>query len=228
MARLLTALGIPCGHETIFDYHGLAMARGRMNGNAPLRLSEVSTMKFGEQGATLLPTWLEDTSKIVAESSYMAAPFLQEELCDGAEIIHVVRNPIQVVNSFCHYLGFFGSNPRTFFEDFIYRHVLEVLTVDDQIERCVLFYILWNEMVEANSIGKVYNRLKVEDAPNNLASLLGKEELPHNIVPRDTNTFEKRGVRKLGLADIPSGDIKDRFVALADRYGYSKALGYII
>ena len=42
MARILTSIGIPCGHETIFDYRGTRGARKRLFGEEQLRLSFVA------------------------------------------------------------------------------------------------------------------------------------------------------------------------------------------
>lgn len=225
MARLLTQLGIPCGHETFFDYHGLSMAKGRLNGSTPFALSEVSTMQFSGQGAQLLPVWLPDINKVVADSSYMAAPFIDDPLFDATTILHVVRNPVKVINSFCHYLGYFSAT-RTVWEDFIYGNFPELLDVPSQVERATLFYILWNEMIETKSANRSYFRFCIE-ATEPVFEFLGFEALAKRL-PTDINTFEKAGIRKLSLYDIPAGEIRDRLIAVGERYGYSMKSEYVI
>ena len=96
-ANLLTSLGIPCGHEAIFtpkgpDYEVLA-------GNKEPISSDVSKAEN-----------LSNDKMLMADASYMAAPFLG--LFD-AQVIHIVRNPKDVIRSFVVEFNYFsGSEPR--------------------------------------------------------------------------------------------------------------------
>jgi hypothetical protein len=214
MARFLTASGFPCGHETFFDYHGLEMAACRMWGQAPLKLSEVSQTKWTAEGIRVIPEWLPDISKVVAESSYMAAPFLIDAMFDDTTILHVVRDPIKVINSFCQYLGYFGDNPSVY-EQFIYRHVLDVASEQSPIARAARYYVLWNDMIERNCQGKKYHRIRLEDGPRPISEILGTDPV---VLPTDINSFERPGKTKIASADIPNLEF---LRPMAERYGYT-------
>jgi hypothetical protein len=127
MARLLTSVGIPCSHEMIFDYHGLDQAIARMQGQESLELSWVSRARHEQDHWQEHEPWLLDLFSVEAESSYMAAPFLRHDSIKEAKIIHVVRDPVKVVNSYCNYLYFYKSGiAENSYEDFVYTHLPEL------------------------------------------------------------------------------------------------------
>jgi len=95
MARLLTLAGIPCGHESIFDWKGITWAKRRLAGEVPLELSSISTIRLENGRWSPEPEWLTDVEAIEAESSYMAAPFLEESFLSETKVIHLVRHPIK-------------------------------------------------------------------------------------------------------------------------------------
>ena len=74
LANLLTSVAIPCGHESIFTNWGIEEARARLEGQAPIWISAISRAACGD--------WLPDAD-IAADSSYMAAPFLDDDLLNG-------------------------------------------------------------------------------------------------------------------------------------------------
>jgi hypothetical protein len=112
MAKLLTSLGVPCGHETIFDFDGIERALERIAGSIPLKLSETS-LRAKED-------WV-DVNTIVADASYMAAPYL--DFFPDATIIHVVRHPVKVINSFCNYIHYFqNTEPNPSDPHYIYNY----------------------------------------------------------------------------------------------------------
>ena len=108
MARFLTSLGIPCGHESIFDWKGYKWAEKRLANKERIELSNTSKSSYHPQAVpgqriVQLEKWI-DINELEAESSYMAAPFLGRDILKDVTIIHIVRNPIKVVNSFCNYI----------------------------------------------------------------------------------------------------------------------------
>src|SRR5438874_64358 len=92
LANLLTRSGIPCGHESIFTPGGLDEALARVEGRSPIHVSAISVEACGP--------WLPDALSLVADSSYMAAPFLDHAVLAYAHVLHVVRHPMDVINSF--------------------------------------------------------------------------------------------------------------------------------
>jgi hypothetical protein len=178
MAKLLSSIGIGCGHETIFQPDGIEFAIERIKNSTELPALNVSfaaklTSKTDEKQGI---SWFQGDFEICADSSYMAAPYLDHPLLEKTSIIHVVRNPIDVINSFLVGLVYFtpsaleddfylpGVPSRKDFHEFIYSHVPD-LKNDNllPVERTALFYIKWNEMIEQKAKNKRYCFLRIED-----------------------------------------------------------------
>lgn len=226
-ARLLTALGFPCGHESVFNYQDLEVAKARLEGVLPLTLSGCSQTRWERGQETYLGPYV-DKDNIVAESSYMAAPHLGHQYLLGAKIIHVVRHPVRVVNSFVNYLHYFYEPsackpPNPFYEAFIYRHVPSVRSAVTPYERGALFYVLWNEMIEQH---ETLCRVRAEDGPAPLMEAMGVDG-PAPFDDREVNTFAVPG-RRFSLEHLPRGEIRDRFVAMGRRYGYRMSSEYML
>lgn len=225
MARLLTTLGIPCGHESVFDFEGLESAKAILNDVKDIKISDISQKKLN--GYDLVPDDQWFVKDIVAESSYMAAPFLNDEILKETKIIHVVRNPIKVVSSFVNHIDYFaGPQPGVNFfnqryEGFIYSHIPELTTPMTQYERACLYYIRWNEMIEKTNA--FFHR--IEDGIQPIVDFVGKDFLPS--LPTDTNTLKKPGSKSFSLMDLPKSDIKDQFIAMGKRYGYPMTSNYL-
>src|SRR4051812_29049625 len=86
-AQLLNAIGIPCSHERVFTNKGLAHAKSVMG-------------QGGDNSEVAKYSGLKPTKNIIAESSYMATPYLDHFILKDATIIHAVRNPLDVILSF--------------------------------------------------------------------------------------------------------------------------------
>ena len=86
MANFLTSIDIACGHESVFMTEGSEKAKKIINGEIPPENSEIS--------ANII---LKKNQEQIADSSYMAAPFLRKF---NAKVIHIIRNPFEVVNSY--------------------------------------------------------------------------------------------------------------------------------
>ncbi len=119
LANVLTAAGIPCGHESIFTPGGIKEARARLKGTSPIEVSWISRESCGN--------WMPCPADLVAESSYLAAPYLRDRLLQGTRIIHAVRNPMQVINSFVVGLRYFREPfPTDIWHEFIWNHLPEM------------------------------------------------------------------------------------------------------
>jgi hypothetical protein len=227
VARLLTSMGIPCGHESIFNYQDIEVALERLNGTKPLTLSGCSQLKFEGNYNRDVGSYLHDLNSIVAESSYMAVPHLNHSCLSNTQVIHVVRHPIKVVNSFLNYLEYFHEPsicpaPNPIYESFIYKHAPVLKKYPAPFERAAMYYVLWNEMIESRTL---LGRIKAEDGPRSLLDLLNINQVP-SFDDRRINSFEKPGNRfHLGL--LPKGEVKDRFVEIGKRYGYNMSSEYL-
>ena len=221
MARLLTSIGIPCGHETIFDYRGTRGARKRLIGEEPLRLSFVASTNYDIQQNKFHPIdWLPDVSMIVAESSYMAAPFLRCDLLKDAKIIHVVRNPVDVVSSFCNHIDYFSNTPNPgnlVYETFIYRHIKKLKVKMPQYDRAALYYLRWNEMIENQKPDFFF---RVEDDPKDLLKFLGVPDDVEYFKDKKANTLKKKDSLGFNWTQIESRQIRKEFIEVSKKYGY--------
>jgi hypothetical protein len=212
MSRLLTSVGIVCGHETIFDYCGIHGARRRINQEETLRFSIVSSMGFENP----------DAKNIVADSSYMAAPFLDCDLLQDTKIIHVVRNPIDVINSFCNHIYYFdnllvGWKESMVYENFIYTFLPELKIQMPQYDRAALYYIRWNQMIEKN---KCDFFMRAED---NVFDLLKFLQVPENskfYEDRKSNTFKAETTETFCFSKLQSKHIKSELLEMSKRYEY--------
>lgn len=213
MARFLSSVGIPCGHESVFDYKGLEEAKLRLNGNIELKQSNVSESSFINGKWEQEDKWV-DLNSIIAESSYMAAPFLDDDCFHDAKIIHVVRNPIKVVNSFCNYIDYFqNEEPDNEYEKFIYNQFPELKKKMASYDRCSLFYILWNDLIDGKS--DFFHR--IEDDKKELLNFFDKNcgYFNNTII----NSFKKPSNR-FSFSKLESVEIKQRLKDKSELYGY--------
>lgn len=227
-ARLLTSFGFPCGHESFFDYNDLKTALLRLEGVFPPTLSGCSQLQFDGKHLNPIEPYVSSLDSLVAESSYMAVPHLGHESLKDTQVIHVVRNPIKVVNSFVNYMRYFHSPslclpPNPFYEAFIYRHLPELAIYEAPYERAALYYVRWNEMIEAVATA---GRFRVEEGPEPLQEFLGAKT-GSLFDDRKVNTYEVPGER-FDISMLPNGDVKDRFIEMGKRYGYRINSEYLL
>lgn len=124
--QLLCSLGIGCSHEAVFHTK-------TVNNIYPIIGNETWQWKDG----------------YVAESSYMAAPFLTHNCLKNTKIIYLIRDPIKVIQSFVG-LNFFSGKVgfHTPYEDFIYKYLPLLKYVEkNSISRAICYYKWWNDMI---------------------------------------------------------------------------------
>jgi len=216
MANLLTTFGFPCTHEGIFTIEGAHRALEIVGG----RLPAVSSKTSKKQNLS------DYEMEIVAESSYMAAPYMLN-LFDSAKVIHVVRNPFAVIKSFIKRLGYFRNRfpqedpedpHQIHFENFIYRHLPELHEEMSQTERACLYYVRWNKMIESSGKVKYFHR--IEDDAEGLKKFFdfkGEKYYKEvcNIMP------EKESAEDCQIRNINPW-IKQELFDICKRYGYMK------
>jgi len=202
VAKLLTLLGIPCSHERIFTNKGLEKSKNDSN----------------------VSVWagLRTPSKIVAEASYMAVPYLDHPSLKYATIIHLVRDPIKVIQSFGNKLQYFRHQPNAW-EQFIYKHMPELEELETPLLRCCAYVLWWNKKVEEKDcirillekdIDKLLHYLKIEasDYPKKIENSFEVwNSTKLNLPPEEMLTEEKIYSCKFGE------EIKN----MRKQYGYS-------
>lgn len=212
MANLLTSLGIPCGHEAVFGPEGWDWASEVIRGERPAVNSGIS------RDGTILSEGME----LEGDSSYAAAPFLGRF---DAFVIHLVRNPLNVVASMT------GSGFRNFaepfpvhYEDmpdhlaherFLYQHIPELAEDMPQLDRACLFYLRWNEMIESSGRVGLFHR--VEDPVDPITRRFGTSDDAYG--DRSCNSFADTS-RAWRTSDVSDPYIKRGIREIMRRYGY--------
>jgi hypothetical protein len=154
----------------------------------------------------------------------MAAPFLEDYILDHTKIIHIVRNPLQVISSFCLDLNFFEKSKETqdHYRCFVYSQLPDLYKISDPIERGAYYYVKWNEMIEQKKTHKPYMLFNVERGVSmQLLDFLGVDRgLKYKAFSNNRINSWRRRREDITLKDIPKGSIKNNLVAIAERYGY--------
>src|SRR6185369_17409494 len=91
-------------------------------------------------------------------------------------IIHVVRDPLKVIQSFLNHILFFREDRITdphSPEWFIRKHLPHLDLLPDAESRACYFYLRWNQWIEEAIDGRRYLLHRIEDGPQALADFLG-------------------------------------------------------
>ena len=209
MAKFMTSIGLTCGHESVFTNEGIQGFKERIEKIKPIETSEVSC----KEKEVYDKSWF-DKNKQIAESSYMAAPFVDQ--CEW-DIIHVVRNPLKVISSTLIDAKFFTDIKQKPYYDFVCNHV-EIKDIKNHTERIAAYYVLWNKMIKSKIEKNKYILIRIEDKKDKLFEFL-------NICPPKKYFQEKANMWNLRTFDltldhIPNGTIKNNFMEIMNEYGY--------
>lgn len=213
MAKFLTSAGIPCSHEGMFTTQGLEFAR-KIAAGEKVRNSHASGEKWQDE--------------IVADSSYMAAPYLKE--FPEAKTIHVVRNPMRVINSFHCEVGTFYNDyaeEQEAYRRFIYQFLPELAHIKSELLRAVYYVVEWNKIIERQKPNFLH---MIESNSNKLLDFLQVKERRNLFGNKEENSWagrprhNKKQRSRIGLSDIPSGSIKTHLLKQMGKYGYAPKL----
>lgn len=212
MANLLSAWDIPCGHESIFTNQGLEEAKERLKDPNKIKFSECTIA---------LPKWVNLT-EIIADSSYMSAPFLDNEILKDTKIIHLIRNPIKVINSFIagDYFDKVWPEITVPFQNFIKQYIPDLYENDlDKINRCALFYLRWSELIEKQIQNKEFIVHKIENDDLDLKDFLEIEKIKEIKINKKINSW---AVNKniFSIKNLNS-EIQKNLIEFSNKYGYN-------
>jgi len=215
MARLFTSLGVMCGHEAIFGHDGLDSAVNRLCKKKPIETSYCST--YDLLNKAYVEQWF-NSEEMMAESSFLAAPFLDIPELNEVKIIHLVRNPLKVVNSLVKDINFFSEKKEMrHWTKLVYSVIPSIRDEKTEIEKACRYYIEWNKMIER------FDKclfLRVEDQPNKkLFEFLSINYTNHYYKNNKINSWN-RNKKLINLRDIPEGGTKEEFMNVLVDYGY--------
>lgn len=218
LSKLLSFCNIFCGHETIFDISSWNVILQRIfDKNAELKLSKIAIENYGNY---------LDSNKLIADSSYMAMPYLHLNIFNSCKFIHVIRHPEDVINSFCHFLNYFYDESFCKLNDynksylnFIYKNVPDIKKYKNPYDRAACFYLFWNQQIEDKLKNKNKIKIKIEEINNNL--LL--EEFIEAKIP---NEFEKISniktkEKRFYLKNIKNKSLKEQIFCFCEKNNYN-------
>lgn len=153
-----------------------------------------------------------------ADSSWLAAPFLDDEDLAGIQVVHLVRHPQHVIESLVR-MRFFSGEVEAYqpYLDFARKYLPSLDDLDCPIEKASFFYIYWNRLIEAVKPDAI--RVRVEDGPGAILEALG-------IDPGDWELFDDRTYNTRGdLSEVVSLDnlptrMRSHLRMMANEYGY--------
>jgi hypothetical protein len=220
LSKFLTSIGVPCCHEGVFNTDPEEKIIERINDSSKRTLSDCSlTSSFFDQDKK---EWL-DVLGSVADSSYMAAPYLNHSLVRDIPLIHVIRNPIDVISSFILDFNYFSDEMSIDdeYQNFIYQTVPELKHIAHQIDRAFWFYYSWNKIIEDACQNRNYMRINIENFDKNkVYDFVGGDKnlinSSFNDIKSNTNNSRESGIPLENFG----GFFKDLVFDKAKQYGY--------
>lgn len=202
LAALLSELGLPCGHERVFEPRTL------------------------HRPVAVAPAW---PASVRAESSWLAAPYLAR-LPAGTTVVHLVRHPLAVMRSNLR-IGFFTSPseyldhacahvPGLFDGQPIERAARYWIGWNTLIERQarlagVPLLRVRLERLDERGVRELCGDLELGVGPAQARAALAR-------VPADTNTRGRRGRdQAIQLADLTDLGLRAALERAAERFGYA-------
>lgn len=233
-ARLFTQLGVETEHETVFSPYAETFAGW---GAAPGESSWLAAPFIDRLPAgTVVLHQVRHPVDVIR--SLLGVHFFDQT---GTQLRRDARSLAQVARA----RGVSGATRRLFsgawwgrgrrlrsdFVAFIQRHCPTVLDCDDEVERCVRYWIAWNRLVEdqASQADVSYQRYRLEDLDAPLVvqvlDLLGKA-VSRDAVVAALRSLPTNANTRPGLPSrSPLAPLSSELVAVARRYGYELELG---
>ena len=189
--KVLNSCGVKCTHERIFhpDLPSLELLAARKAN----------------------PWWGWQ-----AESSWLAAPFLDRPEVEGMTIVHLVRRPKPTIDSMIRQGGLGNTVEGSSYYAFSARHCPQALEIDDPCERMAYYYIFWNQMIEPHAT----LRWNVEHDVRGLLERLDIDYEGKDLYA-DTTYNTRPGIQDsdIDLNALPD-HVRSPLREMSERYGY--------
>ena len=189
-AQWLTSAGLRTGHEVIFMYRGLDAALKRMAMFSQFR----------------------------ADASWMAAPFLNHEFLADVPVIHQMRHPKKVIESWIR-KSTEEHTPR--YWQFVLEHAPKVGEQEREIDQFAARYVEWTNLIERRPDAIKW---RVEDGEEQIFSWLTERgfirDVDRDRLFPDKSYNHKSGERVNVTLDDISEPWRSRLAAICERYHY--------
>lgn len=163
-----------------------------------------------------------DKPDLSADSSWLVSPLLDDSRFDDTTIIHVVRKPLNIINSFIS----FGFYKDTGIYSAHYNHILKFIPsmndYDNPINKAFCHVIEWSNMIFNYNKCRLH---RIEDSPVELIKELGGST--DNLYCNNkcnTRTGEKVFKSRVTEDDIPD-EWGDKYFELKEKCGYLTRYG---
>ena len=138
--------------------------------------------------------------------------------CDN--VIHLVRHPLMVIASSAYVLH------ESAFPFMMYVGGLNDYNIENPIERFMLTYVMWNELIEERAIW----RFRLEDVNNNISELVTRLGFDYNTERlKSFNAFKHNVVNRKDHPVLTWDDLRNtnkklykKVKEMARRYGYER------
>jgi hypothetical protein len=154
MAQVLTSVGVNCTHEGVFHPHW------ERHPGCPSEEELRRRVRLNQENAWW--GWQ-------AESSWLAAPYLEIPEMRGCTVVHLLRHPKKVIDSQMRIRAFSGGHSK--FHDFQLQFLPEMAGMEP-LHQAAYFYVKWNRMIEPHA---QYRHRVDKDSTLRLLDLLGIE-----------------------------------------------------
>lgn len=223
-SHLLTNMGIPCGHEHIFNFQSKRICFGRLIYPERRLNSNVSEHDF------LNPNYENkyvDPKKTIAESSYFLVPYLNEHYLSGIPLLHLVRNPFKVIRSFVDDFNYFKDGNRIedknidLYENFIYTTYPEIKNYTNPYDRAAQYYISCNKKIFEQKTKRPYLLIKIEEfkIKKTIIQKFFKKIFPEKM-PNHLNSRTKEKTQDIDFSFFESNNIKNDLKSIMDHLAY--------
>ena len=221
-AHLLTSIGIPCGHEHIFNFESKKKCFDR------LVYPEKRINSFVSEHSLIDEKYhneFVDPKKTVAESSYFLVPYLNENYLKNIPLIHVVRNPLKVIRSFVDDFDYFKDiedKKIEIFENFMYLNYPEIKNFKNPYDRAGQYYISCNEKIFKQKKERPYLLVKIEEVieSKNLIQKFFKKLFPENL-PNHLNKKSNENTKEIDFSFFENNEIKEKIKNIMENLKYS-------
>lgn len=155
---------------------------------------------------------------LVGDVSWLAVPDLGS--FEGP-VVQQVRHPLDVIRSLVG-IRMFSSGVHGAYRWFMFAH-LPGLTGDDLVDS-VRWWVEWNERIEEHASMRILlhelDAARLGEVLEHVGHPVPSARLEAAVDEVGTNVNARRRARELDWDDLPPGEMTDRLVAMAARYGY--------